>query len=121
MNGLELSANSDLLRNCSKLELLCKITSNSNSNFNIWWNFRNQNISRTSDIIESYSFMGTTNQSKLSIDCAQLGLHDGLYVCSAQPLNQSEIILNKQIDVKIFGELLSKQYTNAFLKIKIVH
>ena len=61
-------------------------------------------MSQTSDIIESYSYMGTTNQSKLSIECAALGLHDGLYVCNSQPFNGSEIVLSKQIDVKIFGE-----------------
>ncbi len=98
---LELIADPPLVSNCSKLELTCRISSNSYSNLNIWWTLRNENISTISDIIESY--MPSTNQSKLTIECATFQ-HQGSYACNVQQINESELIYRKETNVKIFSE-----------------
>ncbi|XP_054162093.1 tyrosine-protein phosphatase 69D-like [Oppia nitens] len=105
-NALELTVNSQLLSNCSKLELICKINDNSNETVNIWWTFRNQNISQTPDIIESYSHStSATNHSKLTIECAVQLVHDGIYVCNGQQINGSKQITRKETNVTIFTPL----------------
>ena len=108
-NTLELTVNSHLLVNCSKLELFCKIKDNFNSNLNIWWTFRNQNISQSSDIIESYSHSsGATNHSKLSVECAAQTVHDGVYVCNARHTNTSQpnTLYTQAANVSIFSQYI---------------
>lgn len=86
----------DVIFTCQKFIFTKESTINSEQ---IWWTFQGQNVSTS--VLPGSNLSVEQYHSKLSINCAQFGVHSGQYACHA-PDNASSFMFF----LKIYGKIL---------------